>query len=248
MVLETVCLLAGGGAITGISGVLSRRKLLRYLYSDEALLTELKSRDFDLAHHSLETHIGISFSVIEKLGEGASGTVWRVEHRPTGKMYAMKKIEKSDEGMNADDQLKTEIACLRKLRHKNIVNLFEVFESRRKMWIILELVEGGELYQRIAEVDHFSERFIAHAVKQILQAVHYMHSNGIVHRDLKLENVLLTTNRPDADIKVADFGLSADLKLEGFDPEESVKLKSSKIISDSFCGTPICMAPEVAKK
>lgn len=243
------CLLAGGGGacLTGVCAFLARKPLLRFLYSSDTILNELKARGFDLGHHSLETHIGSTFRVIEKLGAGASGTVWRVEHRPTGNIYAMKRIEKSDEGMNSNDQLETEVACLRKLRHKNIVNLFEVFESQRMMWIILELVEGGELYQRISEVDHFSERFIAHAMKQVLQAVHYMHSNGIVHRDLKLENILLTSKKESADVKVADFGLSSDLNREGFDPDESIKLKNSRLITDAFCGTPICMAPEVAR-
>merc|ERR1719182_244301 len=75
-----------------------------------------------------------------------------------------------------------------------------------------------------------------------------MHSMGVVHRDLKPENVLLESEDAESDIKIADFGLAVDLQWESYHPKESMKMKASKDIAGAFCGSPICMAPEVAVK
>jgi len=120
---------------------------------------------------------------------------------------------------------------MRKLHHKNIIALYDVFEDSERIHLILELVTGGELFDQIVSRGVYSERDAATVISQILEAVSYMHSNGIAHRDLKPENLLC--GGPDGkQIKVTDFGLSKDFG--------KGNLKTS-------CGTPDYVAPEVLK-
>jgi len=183
-------------------------------------------------------------------GQGQSGQVWKISKLRTGETFAMKKIKKQrhDGKWVKGDALETELSCLRKLRHPHIVNIIETVESSTNLWIIMECAEGGELYKRIAELNHFSERSAARIVKQVLKAIHYMHSYGVIHRDIKLENILLTSAAEDASIKVADFGLAVIMEhgFESYRPDESMRMKKSTLIKEGFCGSPICMAPEVA--
>jgi serine/threonine protein kinase len=114
-------------------------------------------------------------------------------------------------------------------------------------WIILELVQGGDLLQYMAVQSSYSESMAARHFKQVLQGIHYLHSLGIVHRDLKLDNILLSTTRPDADIKIADFGLSALVRLgseSGYDPDDSIKRKGYRGLHETW-GTREYFAPEL---
>uniref|UniRef100_A0A8C3Y768 Calcium/calmodulin dependent protein kinase IV n=1 Tax=Catharus ustulatus TaxID=91951 RepID=A0A8C3Y768_CATUS len=99
--------------------------------------------------------------------------------------------------------VRTEIGVLLRLSHPNIIKLKEIFETPTEISLVLELVTGGELFDRIVEKGYYSERDAADAVKQILEAVSYLHANGIVHRDLKPENLLYATPAPDAPLKIA---------------------------------------------
>jgi len=247
--LESLIAALGSSACTCFLGLIARKRVARCVLRDNDLAEILEARKMtsELAHNGMKAYIDKHFQILGELGEGASGVVHKVQHAHTGKFYAMKCIEKNDvNGVNDAESLDTEISCLRKLRHRHIVNLFEVIESDKMLWIIMEWAAGGGLYDRIVKLDHFSERSAARILKQILKAVHYMHSMGVVHRDLKPENVLLDSEKEDADVKVADFGLSAQLALEGYHPEESMRLKKSKCIEGGFCGSPISMAPEVS--
>jgi len=127
--------------------------------------------------------------------------------------------------------LHREIDIMRKLQHKHIIALYDVFEDSEKIYLILELVTGGELFDQIVSRGVYSERDAAQVVSQILEAVSYMHSNGIAHRDLKPEN-LLCGGADGRQIKVTDFGLSKDFG--------KGNLRTS-------CGTPDYVAPEVLK-
>jgi serine/threonine protein kinase len=105
--------------------------------------------------------------------------------------------------------LHREIDIMKKLKHPHIVQLLDLFETKDNLYLVLELVEGGELFDRIVERGHYSERDAADIVKQMLQGTQYMHDNGVAHRDLKPENVLC--GGPEGTIvKIADFGLSKD--------------------------------------
>ncbi|XP_063149196.1 calcium/calmodulin-dependent protein kinase type IV [Candoia aspera] len=149
--------------------------------------------------------------------------------------------------------VRTEIGVLLRLSHPNIymhtlkrekmdnsllcclsqIKLKEIFETPTEISLVLELVTGGELFDRIVEKGYYSERDAADAVKQILEAVAYLHANGIVHRDLKPENLLYATPAPDAPLKIADFGLS--------------KIVADQVTMKTVCGTPGYCAPEILR-
>lgn len=148
-----------------------------------------------------------------------------------GNKVAVKIIKKNDAGEDDLNLLQREIDIMSKLKHKNIIQLVEVFDEPDSINLILELVTGGELFDQIVSRGSYSERDAAAICKQILEAVHYMHSNGIAHRDLKPEN-LLVSGADNDQIKVTDFGLSKDF--------------GESTLSTS-CGTPDYVAPEVLR-
>jgi serine/threonine protein kinase len=116
------------------------------------------------------------------------------------------------------------------LHHAHLVNLHEVYESESTLWLVMEKVEGGELLAYLEQRRHLSEACVRDIARQLCSSLHYIHSSGVVHRDMKLENVLRATSEPDACVKVADFGLAAILpafKKNKFEPNASVKRKAS---------------------
>ncbi|XP_044943075.1 calcium/calmodulin-dependent protein kinase type IV isoform X1 [Mustela nigripes] len=169
------------------------------------------------------------FEVESELGRGATSIVYRCKQKGTQKPYALKVLKKT-----VDKKIvRTEIGVLLRLSHPNIIKLKEIFESPTEISLVLELVTGGELFDRIVEKGYYSERDAADAVKQILEAVAYLHENGIVHRDLKPENLLYATPAPDAPLKIADFGLS--------------KIVEHQVLMKTVCGTPGYCAPEILR-
>ncbi|NWU68021.1 KCC4 kinase, partial [Pterocles burchelli] len=160
---------------------------------------------------------------------GATSIVYRCRQKGTQKPYAVKMLKKT-----VDKKIvRTEIGVLLRLSHPNIIKLKEIFETPTEISLVLELVTGGELFDRIVEKGYYSERDAADAVKQILEAVAYLHANGIVHRDLKPENLLYATPAPDAPLKIADFGLS--------------KIVEDQVTMKTVCGTPGYCAPEILR-
>jgi len=127
--------------------------------------------------------------------------------------------------------LQREIDIMQKLKHAHIISLEEVFDEEDNIYLVLELVTGGELFDQIVARGTYTESDAANIIRQILQAVAYMHENGVAHRDLKPENLLLSAPNSD-EIKITDFGLSKDFG--------AGTLQTS-------CGTPDYVAPEVLK-
>ncbi|KAL0128374.1 hypothetical protein PUN28_003576 [Cardiocondyla obscurior] len=116
------------------------------------------------------------------------------------------------------------------LTHPNIVQLLETFEDKHKVYLVMELVTGGELFDRIVEKGSYTEKDASGLIRQVLEAVDYMHEQGVVHRDLKPENLLYYSPDEDSKIMISDFGLS--------------KMEDSGIMATA-CGTPGYVAPEV---
>lgn len=164
----------------------------------------------------------------DMIGRGASSKVYKCLHK--GKTeWACKVLEK---GRLNRKLVQTEIGILLKLRHPHIIQLREVFETRTEIQLILELVTGGELFERIVERGHYSEHDAAEAVRQILSALQYLHAHGVVHRDLKPENLLYESEHEEAHLKLADFGLSKMLHRGDFTMK-------------TLCGTVGYCAPEI---
>lgn len=167
------------------------------------------------------------YSLGQELGRGATSAVFRCEEKGTQKPYAAKIIKKT-----IDKKIvRTEIGVLLRLSHPNIIKLKEIFETSTDIVLILELVTGGELFDRIVERGYYSERDAACVVQQILEAVSYLHGNGVVHRDLKPENLLYADMSPNSLLKIADFGLS--------------KIIDDQVTMKTVCGTPGYCAPEI---
>ncbi|XP_063311607.1 calcium/calmodulin-dependent protein kinase type IV-like isoform X2 [Pelobates fuscus] len=174
-----------------------------------------------------ENNLANFYTMGPELGRGATATVFQCEEKGTQKPYAAKIIKKT-----IDKKIvRTEIGVLLRLSHPNIIKLKDIFETPLEIAIILELVTGGELFDRIVERGYYSEQDAACVVQQILEAVFYLHSNGIVHRDLKPENLLYAEKSPDSILKIADFGLSNIV-------DDQVSMKT-------VCGTPGYCAPEI---
>ncbi|KAL5514677.1 hypothetical protein ACEPAG_1993 [Sanghuangporus baumii] len=171
------------------------------------------------------------------LGSGTYAVVKEAVHIKTGKYYACKVINKKlMEGR--EYMVRNEIAVLKRVSkgHRNIVTLHDYFETTHNLYLCFDLCTGGELFDRICAKGNYYEADAADLVRTVMRAVDYIHGCGIVHRDLKPENLLFRTKAEDADIMVADFGLSRVMD------EDKLQLLTE------ICGTPGYMAPEIFLK
>ncbi|KAF9447047.1 Pkinase-domain-containing protein [Macrolepiota fuliginosa MF-IS2] len=178
-----------------------------------------------------------SYRTGRTLGSGTYAIVKEAIHVQTGKYYACKVINKKlMEGR--EHMVRNEISVLKRISsgHSNIVTLHDYFETAHNLYLCFDLCTGGELFDRICAKGNYYEADAAGLVRTIFKAVKYVHDAGIVHRDLKPENLLFRTAAEDADIMVADFGLSRVM-------EEEKLTQLTEI-----CGTPGYMAPEIFKR
>jgi len=151
----------------------------------------------------------------KKLGAGAFGSVQKVTNRATKLVRAMKSCLKPLVKNVA--AIWAEVAVMKRLDHPNIIKLYDTFEDHRSVYLIMELCEGGELFNRILEQGRFGEKESAVAMQHIFRGVHYMHSKRVTHRDLKPENFLLTSKQSveHSQLKIIDFGLAHDFPEDG---------------------------------
>ncbi|KAJ8010288.1 hypothetical protein DPEC_G00073480 [Dallia pectoralis] len=141
------------------------------------------------------------------IGRGSYSRVVRVEHRATRQPFAIKMMEvEAEEGREVCE---SELGVLRRVSHPNVVQLVEVFQSPRRIYMVLELATGGELFDRVIAKGQFTERDAARALQMALNGVAYLHSLGITHRDLKPENLLYYHPGSDSRLLVTDFGLAS---------------------------------------
>jgi calcium/calmodulin-dependent protein kinase I len=166
----------------------------------------------------------------EELGRGGFSVVVKAIKKDTEEAVAVKIIAKNQSPEELQ-LLQREIDILKKLDHRNIIALKDVFDEKDTIYLVMELVEGGELFDQIVSRGTYSEADAANIIQQILEAVAYMHDNGIAHRDLKPENLLCSGDETNT-IKVTDFGLSKDFSAASL---------------GTACGTPDYVAPEVLK-
>ncbi|KAJ1437066.1 Serine/threonine-protein kinase, active site [Sesbania bispinosa] len=166
------------------------------------------------------------------LGEGNFGKVKLARDTDSGQLFAVKILEKTKIiELNNADQIKREISTLKLLKHSNVVRLYEVLASKTRIYMVLEYVNGGELFDKIASKGKLSEADGRKMFQQLINGVSYCHNKGVFHRDLKLENVLVDAK---GNIKITDFNLSAlpqHFRADG--------------LLHTTCGSPNYVAPEI---
>ncbi|OIV91987.1 hypothetical protein TanjilG_06615 [Lupinus angustifolius] len=181
-----------------------------------------------------ETALFGKYELGRLLGCGAFAKVYYARNVKTGQSVAVKIINKKRlAGTGLAGNVKREITIMSKLHHPHIVRLHEVLATKTKIFFVIELVRGGELFAKISK-GRFSEELSRRYFHQLISAIGYCHSRGVFHRDLKPENLLLDEN---GNLKVSDFGLSAvrdQIRPDG--------------LLHTLCGTPAYVAPEILAK
>ncbi|XP_015058829.1 serine/threonine-protein kinase ATG1t-like isoform X2 [Solanum pennellii] len=166
-----------------------------------------------------------------KLGGGSSSTVWKAEHRTTGKVVALKQIDLLKLTRQLKSCLDCELSFLSSVKHPNIIRLFDVFQAENSIFLVLEFCAGGDLAAYIRDHGRVQECIARKFMKQIGAGLEVLSMHHIIHRDLKPENILLSTMETDPILKIADFGLS--------------RLLNPNDLAETVCGSPFYMAPEI---
>ncbi len=179
--------------------------------------------------HTLEAR----YELGKVLGEGGYAVVKHGVHKLDQSKVAVKVVKRQAMSTDQETSLRSEVAILRSLQHPNVVRADDFFEERDFFYVIMELITGGELFDRIVKKVCYAEKDARDLAFVLLGAVKYLHDRDIVHRDLKPENLLLTSEHNDADIKVVDFGFAS-------------KAASDHCLT-AQCGTPGYIAPEILR-
>ncbi|CAD7688509.1 unnamed protein product [Nyctereutes procyonoides] len=174
-----------------------------------------------------QPHIG-NYRLLKTIGKGNFAKVKLARHILTGREVAIKIIDKTQLNPTSLQKLFREVRIMKILNHPNIVKLFEVIETDKTLYLIMEYASGGEVFDYLVAHGRMKEKEARAKFRQIVSAVQYCHQKRIVHRDLKAENLLLDA---DMNIKIADFGFSNEFTV------------GSKL--DTFCGSPPYAAPEL---
>ncbi|XP_056586226.1 serine/threonine-protein kinase MARK2 isoform X10 [Triplophysa dalaica] len=174
-----------------------------------------------------QPHIGC-YRLMKTIGKGNFAKVKLAKHILTGKEVAVKIIDKTQLNSSSLQKLYREMRIMKLLNHPNIVKLFEVIETEKTLYLVMEYASGGEVFDYLVAHGRMKEKEARAKFRQIVSAVQYCHQKCIVHRDLKAENLLLDA---DMNIKIADFGFSNEFTL------------GNKL--DTFCGSPPYAAPEL---
>ena len=198
--------------------------------SEHELLTEFCDSKNFMSSNNVGIQKSIGNYVIEKtIGSGTFGKVKLGRHVPTGMKVAIKVLEKQRIVDAGDiERISREIHILKLVRHPHIVKLYEIVESQKQLYLIMEFAAGGELFDYIVRKKRLSEQEACKFFRQLVSGLSHMHSVGIAHRDLKPENLLLDS---ESQIKIVDFGLS-----NRFNIDECLK---------TACGSPCYASPEM---
>uniref|UniRef100_A0A0K2T7R0 MAP/microtubule affinity-regulating kinase 3 n=1 Tax=Lepeophtheirus salmonis TaxID=72036 RepID=A0A0K2T7R0_LEPSM len=174
-----------------------------------------------------EPHIG-KYRLLKTIGKGNFAKVKLARHTATGKEVAIKIIDKTQLNPGSLQKLFREVRIMKTLDHPNIVKLFQVIETEKTLYLVMEYASGGEVFDYLVLHGRMKEKEARAKFRQIVSAVQYCHQKKIIHRDLKAENLLLDS---EMNIKIADFGFSNEF------------IPGNKL--DTFCGSPPYAAPEL---
>ncbi|XP_030974547.1 serine/threonine-protein kinase TIO isoform X3 [Quercus lobata] len=172
-----------------------------------------------------------NYHVIELVGEGSFGKVYKGRRKFTGQTVAMKFIMKHGKSEKDIQNLRQEIEILRKLKHENIIEMLDSFESEQEFCVVTEFAQG-ELFEILEDDKCLPEEQVQAIAKQLVRALHYLHSNRIIHRDMKPQNILIGAGSV---VKLCDFGFAR-------------AMSTNTVVLRSIKGTPLYMAPELVRE
>ncbi|KAF3439775.1 hypothetical protein FNV43_RR18053 [Rhamnella rubrinervis] len=166
-----------------------------------------------------------------RIGSGSFAVVRRSRHRQLGIEVAVKEIDKKQLSPKVSENLLKEISILSTINHPNIIRLFEAIETEDRIYLVLEYCEGGDLAAYIHRHGRVSEAVARHFMRQLAAGLQVLQEKHLIHRDLKPQNLLLSTNELTPQLKIGDFGFARSLMPQG--------------LADTLCGSPLYMAPEI---
>lgn len=181
--------------------------------------------------HDLPEEITKKYHIGKKLGSGSGGTVLLVHNFQTCQAYALKHIKKNVLVDLKAEKAMNEVKIMTNIKHPCVVRMNDIIDTPESVFIMLELMQGGDLLRRIQGAKFLHENLAKLYFYQICQAIKYLHDRKITHRDLKPDNILLATREDETLVKVSDFGLS--------------KLVQNETVMKTMCGTLLYVAPEV---
>ncbi|KAI9648360.1 MAPK-activated protein kinase Srk1 [Ciborinia camelliae] len=202
------------------------------------------------------------WQLITKMGDGAFSNVYRARDSETGREVAIKVVRKFEMNNNQRANILKEVAIMRNLDHPNIIKLIDFSESRQYYFLVLELAQGGELFHQIVRLTYFSEDLSRHVIKQVGEALHYLHEiQGVVHRDIKPENILFEpiefiptrepVERDDEEEKIDEGEFIKGVGSGGIGRIKIADFGLSKVVWDNQtmtpCGTVGYTAPEIVR-
>ena len=171
---------------------------------DQSHRIELNPKEYYLSHND---NIKDHYDLHEIIGEGALSRVRRGVQKNSGITRAIKVVRKEDLEFGERRKLLEEIELLKQLDHPNIGQVHEMYEDKKKIYFVNEMMHGGSLYERVTADQHFNEIKAANVIKQLFSAINYLHQSNIVHGDVKPQNIHFK-DQEDTIIKLIDFGTS----------------------------------------